>query len=355
MAALSVLFAHSFPLYGVQLPWLLSVFDLGAFSVRVFFIVSGYLIAKSWANDENIGRYLARRALRIYPGLLMVLLVASLIMGPVVTNLPSLEYFADPILWLYIYHGFALILSWFDRLPGVFADNPFVGAINGSLWTLRYEVLMYLVIACLGWVGLRVRRLQRKYLLLAACILFIACSVALELNGVKGFDLFSRVPVLWRFEIDVVRLLGLGGYFLVGSCLFEFGRHAVFSVKVAVIATGMLALLDFFDVFAGKLVLVYVLVPYCVIGLAQNAPAAVRRSFRADYSYGIYIYAFPVQQLLAMIGLQAGWSYLLVLFLSFLLTIACAMISWHWVEKPFLALKPNSPRARPAAQDVVLN
>jgi peptidoglycan/LPS O-acetylase OafA/YrhL len=135
LAALFVIFSRSFPLSGnafEPLGFVTGYLTFGALGVVIFFVISGYLITKSWVEHPSWTRFLWNRSLRIYPGLCAVILLSIFVLGPFVTNLTIVQYFAQSeFLWLYLKNITLISISYY--LPGVFIDNPYVGAVNGSL------------------------------------------------------------------------------------------------------------------------------------------------------------------------------------------------------------------------------
>jgi len=140
-AALAVLLSHSFPIVGLQEPTPVAGLTMGKLAVAVFFAISGYLVCQSWQTDPHVGRFAARRALRIFPGLLVMLLLTVLVLGPALTEVRLSEYFGAGATRKSLLYG-ALGLGSFP-LPGLFEHNPMPGGVNGSLWTIKYELLMY--------------------------------------------------------------------------------------------------------------------------------------------------------------------------------------------------------------------
>jgi peptidoglycan/LPS O-acetylase OafA/YrhL len=113
--------------------------------VSIFFVISGYLVMRSWAGDPAPHRYAARRALRIYPGLIVLVLTSMLVLGPLAGGFPLRQYVAE--LGFLGYLNALLLFPMPFELPGVFGDNPYPRAVNGSLWTLSYGATMYLLLA----------------------------------------------------------------------------------------------------------------------------------------------------------------------------------------------------------------
>lgn len=340
IAALWVLFSHAFAFYGLPEPIVFSGHTNVA--VDVFFSISGYLVIQSWARDPNLGRFLLRRGLRIFPGLIVAVFVTTFVVGGIATNLKLTDYFFSYQTWVYVISNIGLTVS-VDELPGVFENNTYPRAFNGSLWTLRYELLMYFLLALLGGLGLVLRRPQvTKQFCLLLFLIFLLLGITLSLQGVTNQT--APFPLLWRlgFSFDIVRIANLGINFFLGCCLYLYREQIRLSFWF-VLPVLLIAL--FLPSSIWQQLLIWFLVPYMTIVTAWNAPALLKKFRGFDYSYGIYIYAFPLQQLVAMYGAPRHWSFGLTLLCSLALTLIAASLSWHWIEHPALALKPVKPRA----------
>src|SRR5215475_9962692 len=156
MAASSVLVSHSWSLAfykGIGEPLTsITPFSLGHLAVMLFFGLSGFLIAKSFDSRRSTIEFLTARAFRLYPGLLLALTFCVFVIGPLWTVEPLSVYLHDPVTWKFIPAGLSLVRLHYE-LPGVFEHNPHFG-VNGSLWTLYYEVFCYICLAVAGLVGL---------------------------------------------------------------------------------------------------------------------------------------------------------------------------------------------------------
>jgi len=146
-AAMLVLVGHSYIFMGVTDPIFLAAVPLGPLGVSIFFVISGYLVSESWDRDPDAVRFLARRALRIVPGLAVCIFLTAFLLGPALTTLPLSAYFKHPTVWDYLYN-IGLYISY--SLPGVFEKNRIAHSVNGSLWSLPVEFLLYLVVALVG-------------------------------------------------------------------------------------------------------------------------------------------------------------------------------------------------------------
>jgi peptidoglycan/LPS O-acetylase OafA/YrhL len=334
-AALWVLFSHAHALLGLPEPIVFAGHPNVA--VDVFFTISGYLVMQSWERDPDIFRFFVKRSLRIFPGLLVCLVFTAVVVGLLATTLAPADYLRAPDTWKYIYSNTGLSLfSSMPFLPGVFEQNTFPRAVNGSLWTLRYEVVMYLMLGGIGLIGaIAALTKASKHICLLAFIGFAAWAVALFFQAQTADKI--EVPLLWRAGLNA-SLAVLGLNFFAGCCLHLYRKQIVLNSALAAAGVILAAWLPHSLL---QSILVWLFVPYATIVFAWNAPEFLKKFKNLDYSYGIYIYAFPLQQLMSMYGQRHGWSFTMILACSLILTIAAAALSWHWVEKPALKFKPR--------------
>ena len=293
----------------------------GSIAVDMFFVTSGFLVTASLLARDNLWAFVAARGLRIYPGLIAAVLLTVTLAGLAFGSLPFADFLRERATWSHIAHNTTLVFGVSYQLPGVFEQLPFARAINGSLWTLPYEVRMYAALAalwCLLWL---LRRRSRT----AFAVLLLALAAAL-----LAWHLLGRGP---RYADHGAML---GAAFFTGAAIYAWCRHVPVSWPLfgaCAVATLVSALQrDLFFV-------VYTLaLPYLVLFLAHVPGGAIRRFNRfGDYSYGVYIYGFPVQQ--AVVALVPGIGAGALLALSAPLTLALAVASWHLVEKRALAWK----------------
>ena len=294
IAALLVVVSHTFPLSGRAPFTIVGVEDLGALGVSIFFVISGFLVSASYLRDPKT--YLLKRLLRIEPGLIAALTITVAGLG-LMSTAPISDY--APRAAIYVLSN-ALFLPTEHDLPGLFAGNPIPGVVNGVLWTLRLEMAFYGVL-------MLVRADRRAVLTLTAicAVVWAVMSVATpdwaEARSTRIAFLAARNGLLF-FAGAAIQLLALRiPLWLAGASGLAFPL------------IGPLAL------------------PMVVLGLARPG------KLPADLSYGIYIYAFPVQQVLA----SHGW---LTLPAAVLAVLPFAAVSWFLVERPALSLKPR-PRA----------
>ena len=321
VAGLMVIYSHSFVLVGRAEPVLVSLdqyhVTVGHAGVAVFFVLSGYLVTQSWLREPASVVYSLKRFARIWPAYTLVVVLAALVLGPIVTTFSLADYFSDKQTWVYIGRTVFMSPVQFD-LPGVFVDQP-VSAVNGSLWTLPYEVLAYAALLGLGVIGV----LRRRDAVLAlAVVSVVGVRVAIQTRSV---DIDAAAN-----GISALAALNLGAWFLLGAALFLFRRTLRWSWPVA----GGVLLLGALGVALGESLLVLPAASYLLIFVGTRPWAfadVVRRP--GDPSYGIYLFAFPVQQTLVWSG-AVGTSPAALLLLSAPLAVLLGYASWHVVEKP---------------------
>ena len=331
-ATLLVMYTHQFVLQGTVEPVpALPYVSWGGIGVAMFFVLSGFLVTKSWCEDPAPHRYLARRFLRIWPALAVGTLATVFVLGPLVTRLPVGAYWASPETWAYL-SALKLFTIHFN-LPGVFVDNPYAGGVNGSLWTIPVEVRCYLVLMLLGWMGaLRIRWLSVAALFTLAFVAFVL--------GAPGENASRN----WNHE--------LGAFFAAGSVLYLWRdvwmNHAKAVFGIALVLAGVAWAAGW------PYVAIFLALPPGLLAFGNAATPVVCRVGRfGDPSYGLYIFAFPIQQLVVMAtSNQLGVFESLALAVA--LTFFAAYLSWHLVEKVCLGFKPRTPLPARRVQDDLL-
>lgn len=327
MAAISVWYSHCFSLMKQADPLsrLSSFESFGSLGVTIFFIISGYFVTMSYENNQSILRYAKNRFLRIFPALCAVVLASVFILGPLVTSLSLHDYFTHSQTWRYLRSLLIFPLQY--ELPGVFPNNT-VTTINGSLWTLQHEVRLYGVIALLGVLGILRPRLMWGILLGLYAIRLYGAFFHLHLND----------RLLTRKWGDLEMAVRLASQFMAGSLLY-LARERL-ALRKDYFALAMLACIasPFLPVIYGRL-LFDLAFAYAVIYLGfLKLPLLPAASRWGDFSYGFYLYAYPMQQLsLHLLGNNPNFA--VFLYASFMATLLCAILSWQLVEKPALRLK----------------
>jgi len=331
VAATMVLVSHSYVLAtGLKalepLRWLPN-FSLGGLAVDVFFVASGFLVAGSLLQRRDLLEFCVARGLRIFPGLWVALLLTIVVVGFWFTTLSPVAFFTDWQTWRHFLKNAILFRGISFELPGAFIDAPFPKAVNGSLWTLPEELTMYGWLAA-AWLTLLVVRLNPEKWLRVFC-----CGVAL----------FAIVMDVWyRFSDQPSLGTGLLASFFAGAAIYVLQRHIPASKALFVALVGAMLLSTLQPAAFG---VTYRLgIAYVVIYAALVPSGAIRKLSRgSDYSYGIYIYAFPVQQAIASIW--HGVTPIEMMVSSFAVTFFFAVASWHLVEERALKLKGKFSRS----------
>lgn len=333
-AALMVLVSHQYSLTGQPEPGVLGLHSLGGFGVLVFFAISGYLVAQSWLNDPHLLRFAARRLLRIIPGLLALFAACIFILGPLVTPLLLADYFTQPL-------AIRSILVGSSRLPAIFPGNALPHAVNGSLWTIPLELQCYALLALLGVLGL-LRGGSGRWGIWVVGVLLGAIALVYAAWEVRGDGLVAHL----QWSLKSRYLLEFGLFFFAGTllCLWRVldlpAKQKAILLATACLAAGLAM------AFGRVFLAVWLVLPLALVLLGHAATPFLRRAGRfGDVSYGVYIYAFPVQQtVLWLYKDRLGWWSLLALATA--LTVLLALASWHGVEKPALRLKPHRPHQK---------
>lgn len=314
--------------------------DLGTIAVDGFFALSGYLILGSFLSSRSVVVYLWRRCLRILPGFWVCLLVSALVLGPL-TALFSGHYAGYA--WTgsdsavsFMWNNSLLMVRQF-YIDGGFGDIP----VNGSLHTLFYEFLCYLAVAGAGVLGLyRLHRKKVGILLLGGWLVILISALALPtlIEGHPARSLLMRYGSMFLFGAlvylfaDRVRLRPVGYVAAVVLFATAFGTAATIGGERGLVVYTLVA---------------PPCVAYLVLGLGASTKLASIGSKR-DLSYGLYVYAWPIQALLLVLG-AADWWWPAFLAAILALSLGLAYLSWTWIEAPALRLKSWAPVRRRAA------
>lgn len=318
-AAVMVLISHSFVqnklVHAEPLSRFTSgVVDFATLGVTFFFAISGLLVTKSYCENENLKHFFSGRFLRIFPAYGVALVLTAYVFGAIVTKLPIAEYFNSKETIRYVYTQFIMRSNATIELPGVFTNLPLAGMVNGSLWTIRVEFLLYLVTAFLGWLAL----LQTRAVFNGFVLILLAATVTTGSIPILGWNLFATL---------------YAGCFLLGSFLYVNRRHVPLSPWLALILVALTYLTAGKP--AGRWCLL-IAISYGAIVVSLWAPVFFLK-LKNDYSYGTYLYAFPIQQMLIDAwGLWNPWMHALT---SIIVTSIFAWLSWHYIERPALRFR----------------
>jgi peptidoglycan/LPS O-acetylase OafA/YrhL len=320
VAAFFVIHGHCQFLAGLPTASIIGV-PIHSLGVIIFFSLSGYLITDSWESQPSVSAFLAKRSLRIFPALAVVVALSAFLLGPVMTSMSLAEYFQNEATWRYLRCA-ALYIGYL--LPGVFDHSANPIAVNGSLWSLPAEFFCYLLVAAIGLAAGRFGRV---------CFVMMAGIAA---------AIYLYHPQVVIYATDLFQWAEVAVYFFVGAAYRSFriplrADVALAAACVLLVAPGRIQ--------PGALnALLWFGVPYIVLALGSEATPILRRWGRfGDVSYGMYLYSFPITQTLIALNHNSINVYILVASVS-AISVACAFLSWHLVEERALRLKPSIGR-----------
>jgi len=319
-----VIISHSYPLTGtIGSDWMGELTSgqiiFSGIGVKGFFVISGYLILQSLQRSKSLLNFLWRRFLRLYPGLIVVLAL-TVIFGPFVYE-HSTPYIENKDVWTYFFRNLSLYNLQFD-ISGIFDGVPYPQTINGSLWTLVHEVTSYFVLATLFFIR------KNKHALFVATILLFATSVALSLLCPDKLNIHYLINI--NDFIELSRFFFAGAFLAV--CNFQNAKHKTVVLILSIIA---LAISVHFDVYSISSVFIF---PIAVISFGAQSFRYINMFGEkiGDLSYGIYIYAFPIQQTLIYFLFI---NHLQMMILAWIISIIIAYFSWHYIESKVLKYK----------------
>lgn len=320
LAALLVVYFHSFPLGDGTCEWVIRFFRghmmvMGGIAVGVFLFFSGFLVSRSLPPPSStfaerlhwVGDYAIKRFLRIFPPVAFAVLLAIFVIGPLFTTLPLDRYFSDRLLLKYAGNLSLLHVSY--RLPGLFCDNIFKGAVNGSLWVIPWQVLCYAFLALVGLMGAGRNRKLVTFVLVGAWMFYFLRGVLfpkpsyLDLDFKAGMRLTALFATGWWANVWAERI-------------WLDGRIALLCAVVLFFFLGNPLFEDLAFAFLGG---------YCLLYLAfSHSLKWVGRL--PQLSLAIFVLAFPIQQ-----ALTALWGGKMPAVLNFVLSTA-VLVPLAWIE-----------------------
>ena len=343
--ALLVIVSHSIPLGGFGNESIVGHATLGDISVDGFFAISGFLVTRSAATSKSTGRYAWHRFLRIYPGIWVCLLVIAFVIAPLafMHQNPGVglgSYFSSPYgpfqylegnfsaTQVFAWSPHTIIINAASNIDGTPANVPFPNSWAGSLWTVQWELLCYVLVAVLAVLGALRHR-------------FVVVMLFVVLWTVAWID-YLAPGVLFHVTFNWVILLRMVPIFLLGAIVYLFADYIpdsplILALSVGLFVVGVMRMSDLYgtDVLYGP-ALVYIVM---WLGIHLHLPKFGQRH---DLSFGVYIYGFAVGELLAVWGVYK-WGYVPYAGLTIGVTLVLAALSWSLVESRALRLKNWSP------------
>lgn len=314
--AFNILLAHLCELSESKSLLFLSFFSNSHIAVKGFFIMSGFLVAKSFADTPTLKEYFIKRGKRILPAYIFIVLF-SVIFLSLFSRYDFSEYFSD--LDTYQYLGWNLFFLNFRHpcLPGLFEKNLYC-AVNGALWTLKVEIGFYIVLPLIFYI---IKKLQKPFLVLGSLYLFS--------SGYWFLLNYLNQPLLAK------QLPGYLSYFVIGIYLFFNFDYVMKSKKTLLVFSGLIMIgyhflglqLDFLYPAAFG---------FIVIITAYNIPSLNNFGKYGDFTYGLYMYHFPIIQLFRQYNLFQKYNPVIMAISVILISIFFAVFSWFFIEKRFL-------------------
>lgn len=323
--ATMVIITHSYPLSGLyECDFLCQIsheqLSCSAIGLKGFFIISGYLIFQSLMRSQSILDYFWKRFLRLFPALFVVLLLTVLLLPFVYEG--NVPYFQNKAVVSYIPNNLSLYFNQFV-IEGVFEKNPYKSTINGSIWTICYEFTMYFLLATL--IFFKQKKIVLRVILTLNFLLFLVCNVFY-------FDQLKD----YYYILSGQFFLDFGIFFSAGSLLAVFNIEKM-NQKPQILVLFLILFITsvYFDYFA---ISKYFTLPFIIIlfGLIPIPYISNISEKIGDLSYGIYIYAFPIQQTLMYFF---KLNHLELMFFSIFIAYIFGFLSWHLIEKKALLYK----------------
>lgn len=321
VAACAVIWGHSYaltPEAGFEEPIgkLLGFDYSGSLAVKFFFLLSGLLVTNSWLSRPSLINFISARVFRIFPSLIVSSALCMLVLGALLTTLPATSYYGNT--WMY-WHIFMYPYLGYE-LPGVFTKNTY-HAVNGSLWTIPYELLMYAYLLGIALCGVFRHKMFATIVLSVIVVCFIFQPEQITVLGMTNVNDAGQFPAFFAF----------------GSLLALHKDNVRIGVPMIIGLFLITWLLRNGPAFRYAFYLTFALTPLWLMTLK---PIKALRT-KGDYSYGVYVYGWPIQQTIAAIvpniGVHANQ------FASLSVAIIIAAVSWHIIEKPFISIGRQLP------------
>jgi peptidoglycan/LPS O-acetylase OafA/YrhL len=294
-------------------------------SVPGFFIVSGFLIFMSYENSKTLKNYIEKRVRRIVPAYCFVIIFMASI-GVFLTNLSWDKYITSPGLFKYLLANLTLLNFLHPSLPGVFDKNPLNSGVNGSLWTIKVEVMFYVVVPL---IAIALRKFDK---LLVISIIYILSFIYKESTNLLADQTGQKFFVELGWQLP-----GQLSFFMSGCLIYYYFEIFMYKYKYFLIPATTIMIINEFT--QSKFLPINFLVPISlatiVISIALFTPHLKIFSKYGDFSYGAYIYHYPIIQSCISLGLFQVNNYFAFSIISMLLMLT-SYCSWHFLEKPFL-------------------
>ena len=295
-------------------------------SVTGFFCISGFLITRSFVTTTSVQLYFKKRAARLLPAYILVIVLSSVLLY-FVSTYNAAGYFLNPAFFKYLFSNLFFLNFLAPCLPGVFMSNPLACWVNPALWTLKVEVLFYLIVPLLIYV---LDKSKHKFVVIIIIYLLSILYRNILLHaGSNSLEILSR------------QLPGFMSYFSCGIALFYYFEYFKKNKNSLLI----LALILFFaEKYSPYEIVTPLALSIIVFFVAFSFPALNSIIKFGDISYGIYIFHAPIIQTVTHFNLFNRYNPYLVAVGTITVIILISLVSWHLIEKKFL----DKVRTRPA-------
>lgn len=316
-AALMVMVGHEFDLLCETAPSIMGR-DIHGLGVRILFFVSGYLVCSSYCRTNNPLKYAWKRISRLYPALILCLFVTVCFMRMLTTEPNSYWQSA----WTYFWHNLEMRPKY--DLAGVFTDNPYPTAVNGSLWTLPIELLCYALLIPVAEIFKAIKRISKK---LSMGFAFILLLIVLIGDTVK--QLYFSQTNLFFWNIDLSNALSLSTWFFTGVVFYAFDMAKFCNLQAGTIICIVYLCMPPEVVYFGA----PIIVGYGVLSFALSENPLFGKRIKRDICYDLYLYAFPVQQTVIFLAQKNHINLNL-----YLLLLGSMFINWILAEISYFVI-----------------
>jgi peptidoglycan/LPS O-acetylase OafA/YrhL len=294
---------------------------LGGLAVMGFFLISGYLITKSFLNSPQLQGYLLKRVLRIYPGFCVAYWICFIIVAPLAgadTSQMGARSFFHAIR--------RMLFLQVPDIPGVFSGLAYP-MLDGPMWTIAYEFRCYLLVILLGVTGL-LKKPMAVLATTAALLLLMLLKIDIPLSEHMQ-EVFGKPSVTIHFFAA----------FMCGASYFVMRDRLEFTGKAAALCGVCLVLLMFFPITAAAAQMVFGGYILFWFAFQWNSHRLGNIGNPTDISYGVYLYAWPIASLI--LWWHRGISPVTLALLTLCLASLAGWVSWQLVEKPAQGLKKH--------------
>lgn len=313
-----IIFSHLYELSQCKDLNFLSFFhDIGIMALQAFFIISGFLVAKSYQRTSTLKKYFIKRAKRLFPAYIFLLLLTVIIMS-LFSKYSFFDYFKNTDIYKYFAWNIMFLNFMHPCLPGVF-ENNLLCSVNGSLWTLKVEESFYIALPLIFYF---IRKTKRTIIVFAAIyfssllywyIMADILNKPLLAKQMPGYLAFFITGIFFYLNLNYVltnkkKLFALVIISLVTTCFFSFQINILYPA-----AFGLL-----------------------IVIIAYSLPVFNNFGKYGDFTYGLYIYHFPIIQVFRQYDLFEKYNAVAMAIVVVAITFLFAAFSWFFIERRFL-------------------